>query len=330
MNRDKTIVMNDALIVKYLSGEAAPEEAQALTDWIRQPDNRIHYERLASTWNATHPKKPGRVSKEDAWKKLTNEVIEIRKQRYPGFFKQKWMALGIAASLLLVTGGSVFYISFRGNDADNMSIKTSNSSRQVVFSDSSKAVLYHNTSISFPGQFHGDLREIKLQQGEAFFKIAHNVEKPFIIHTPVADITVIGTSFNVVVNRQQLKVDVSEGRVMINNYRDSAFLDAGAVAIVDSEHKNIAIDNSTDTNAWGYATRRFVFKDTPLNQIIESLEKAYPCTIQVAHKSIENCKMTASFNNNSAENIVNLIAESLNLSVTRNGTSFILDGQGCP
>jgi ferric-dicitrate binding protein FerR (iron transport regulator) len=117
---------------------------------------------------------------------------------------------------------------------------------------------------------------------------------------------------------------------MVVSAYDTAYLEAGFTGMVQAGGNAIQIWGTVNANAWGYATRHFVFKDTPLKEVISSLEKAYPNTIRVRTKNINNCNLTVTFDNVSAEKMVDLIAETLNLSVTRDGSVFILEGEGCP
>jgi ferric-dicitrate binding protein FerR (iron transport regulator) len=88
--------------------------------------------------------------------------------------------------------------------------------------------------------------------------------------------------------------------------------------------------SAANVNIWGYATHKFKFKNTPLSEIFDCLEKSYPYSIKVQNEAIKNCKLTAEFENKSAEYIITLIAETLDLTLTKNGHVFILQGKGCP
>src|SRR5262249_25832068 len=151
----------------------------------------------------------------------------------------------------------------------------------------------------YPVKFSKKNREITFSKGEAFFQVAHDREKPFVIHTPRVNVRVIGTEFNVSVNNLQTEVSVKEGKVLVYDSNDSTYLTAGLNGVFKPDEKTNVNDNAVDNNVWSYATRKLVFKDTPLKSVIKDLEKAYSCSISTANKDISKCKLTATFENDS-------------------------------
>jgi transmembrane sensor len=202
--------------------------------------------------------------------------------------------------------------------------------REFTLPDSSTAVLHKNSVIEYREEFKGKTREVNFKKGEAFFRVAHNVTKPFIIHTALADIQVVGTAFNVEQRDQVLEVSVDEGKVLVITPSGSHYLEKGAHARIEAGDADpVQVDKAADSNRWGYATRRFSFKDTPMDEVVQRMEKAYPFTIQLSSPALGNCKLTATFDHLSAEEMLTLIAETLNFKVTKHDTVYILEGNGC-
>jgi len=330
MKDENEILINDELIVKYLTGEADPEEAIALQGWLESPDNRAYFDSFQAIWERTYPSKnlqpPNRQKVWNALQQqLGNGTPEIKNQTtiFNPFFK-------IAASLLiLITAATLVYFFTKGyNFSKPISIYSGNELREMVLPDSSQVVLSRNSTITYDEQFKGNWREVSFS-GEAFFNVKQNQDKPFVIHTKLADITVVGTSFNIAQSKDKLEVSVTEGKVMVITPQDSAYIESGYSAIVNAGVAIIAENNFNDTNNWAYATRKFNFKNTRLHDVFRCIEKSFPFTIDVRNKAIENCRLTANFENTSADYMVSLIAETLNLSVTKNDHVFILEGNGC-
>ena len=68
MKNKNDIVVNDELIARYLSGEATPDEAEALIDWLAEPGNQEHFEEMQATWDVTYPSKAKvTFNKDVAW-----------------------------------------------------------------------------------------------------------------------------------------------------------------------------------------------------------------------------------------------------------------------
>lgn len=330
MKRDYDIGIKDELIVRYLAGEAGPEEAMALQDWLMLAENRAHFESIQQTWEQTTPSKTFRsVDVQQAWTKVDIQTKPAVMWKSKSAAHRHILILRIAAALLIpILASLLIYIRLH-KPVEMVAVATADSLKNVNLPDNSTATLHHNSRLMYPAAFGESERNVELVQGEAFFTVTSNAQKPFIIHTSLADIRVVGTAFNVALKGHQLEVSVKEGKVLVYTSQDSSYLAAGFTGIVPAMGA-IRIKDSVHTNTWGYATHRLIFKDTPLREVIDDIEKAYPCAIALGNTNINNCRLTATFDNDSAENLLNLIAETLNLSVVKNGTVFTLQGEGCP
>jgi transmembrane sensor len=209
-------------------------------------------------------------------------------------------------------------------------VASGNVIREFTLPDRSTAVLNKNTVIEYPEAFGSDKREVSFKQGEAFFRVASDAEKPFIIHTTLADVQVVGTAFNIIQHGEVLEVSVDEGKVLVVTATSRQYLEAGTRARVSTGADPVQIDRTADLNTWGYATRKFAFKDTPLSAVVQCIEKAYPYSIRLHNPALGNCKLTVTFDHLSAEEMLTLIAETLNLTVTKHDTVYTMEGSGCP
>jgi ferric-dicitrate binding protein FerR (iron transport regulator) len=327
------IVITDELIGRYLAGEAGPDEAMDLQEWLKDRENRLRYEALAASWDAAFPEqKPREVRSAHAWAELEEKMQPLRvvkKKRLASASRNLW--LRVAASVVLLIGVGVFMVVRLGDEPVPMhQLATADAIREFILPDSSTAVLHKNSEIEYREAFKGKTREVNFKKGEAFFRVAHNLTKPFIIHTTLADIQVVGTAFNVEKSDRALEISVDEGKVLVITSAGSHYLEKGAHARIEAgDAEPVQLDRAADSNAWGYATRRFSFKDTPMNQVVQRMEKAYPFTIEFSSPSLGNCKLTATFDHLSAEEMLTLIAETLNFKVTKHDTVYILEGNGC-
>jgi len=236
----------------------------------------------------------------------------------------------MAASLALFIATGLGYYYHRATvSSDPVVLSTADTPQHIRLSDHSVVILNRHSTFSYPESFAGGRREVDLLKGEGFFDITPDRDKPFVIHTATGSIQVIGTVFNVIVDERHLQVGVKEGKVMVFTGLDSVLVIPGTEARITPGRTTIEIDTDADINDWGYATGLFVFKDTPLSQVISKIEKSHPFQIRISNQNINNCRLTATFENVSAENMLSLIAETLNLSVTRNGKIFTITGEGC-
>jgi transmembrane sensor len=323
MKSENDLKVNDELIAKYLSGEATPEEAMALHDWLEIPANKTLFDQFESTWNATNPTTIRSVNKQAAWQKIGVQAAAPKgRQRV---MRGNVRTIAIAASVLIAAVAAVFWL--RSNPSSNMDVvMTLDSTKNITLPDNSRITMYHNTGVMIPKTF--DKREVTLVKGEAYFAVEKNEAKPFVVHAGFANIRVVGTEFNVTVNNDEVMVGVNEGKVLFYTDNDSIFVEKGMAVVMKPAKPAEPVD--INSNNWAYATRRLVFKDTPMSDVIGAVEKTYGRSIRISNDNVKNCKLTATFDNDSVENIVLLIAETLNLTLEKNGQAFILDGTGCP
>lgn len=320
MKSESELKVNDELIAKYLSGDATPEEAMILHDWLEIDGNKTQFDQLRVTWEATNPgKKIRRPDKDGAWRK-----IGAAKDRERSMIPVT-RSIAIAASILIAAVAALLY--FRSGPASDTSVVTTlDSTKNITLPDNSRITMYRNTALVIPNEF--DKREVTLVKGEAFFSIEENEAKPFVVRAGFANIRVVGTEFNVVMNDNEVIVGVSEGKVLFYSGADSILVEKGTAASLRPHTPPQTV--SMNSNTWAYATRMLVFKDTPMSDVIGAVEKTYGRRIRVSNDNVKKCKLTATFDDDSVENIVLLIAETLNLKLEQNGQAYILDGEGCP
>jgi len=325
MNSENEIEINDELIARYLSGEASPEEALALMDWLRQPDNKSHFEKFESTWNAVGNVKKPKFNPQQAWSK-----INVQKEKtHTHFLGMSASMVRIAASLLIVAVcGIVLYLQF-GRQAQN-TFATLDQTDVLNLPDQSKITLYHQTTIDYPVEFNAHERQVNLVKGEAFFEVAPDKQKPFVVHTATADIKVVGTKFNVVAHDDHTEISVEEGTVLVYTASDSVLLTKGLTSITyRNEAQPIHTTPTSTVNGWAYATQKLVFKNTPLPQAIHDIQKTYACQIEVRNPAINECTINVTFDRDSVGKIITLVADVLNLRVKKDGDVYILEGEGC-
>lgn len=320
--------INDELIVRYLTGDADPDEAVAVADWLKVEENRAYFSEFAATWRQAAGEKELRPDKPAAWKRVS-EGLHIPASQATRGRSLSTVLLGIAAVLLAVAMASYFlFFSTPPQPARPLSaVTTTDGFRFVEFPDRSAVTLNRQTELQYPDQFDHNSRRVRLIRGEAFFSVTSDAGRPFIVEANGVEIRVLGTEFNVQIQEAATVIHVREGRVLVRTTTDSATLLTGLTGSVNGGH--IAVTDYPVGNLYSYATQRLVFDDATLGQVIRDLEESYPYTFELKNPSLENCRLTANFYKDDIDKIVNLVAETLNLTVAKNGRHFTLEGEGC-
>ncbi|QRR01442.1 FecR domain-containing protein [Dyadobacter sandarakinus] len=148
----------------------------------------------------------------------------------------------------------------------------------IVLPDGSKAWLNAVSSLRFPTAFTGKERKVEIT-GEVYFEVAHNAKMPFVVATSQAQVTVLGTHFNVMAypDENVLKTTLLEGSVRVSNHAGkSAMLIPGQQARIKTVSGQIGIADDIDIEkemAWknGY----FQFQDDNLEQVMRQISRWY-------------------------------------------------------
>ncbi|SKB38478.1 FecR family protein [Sphingobacterium nematocida] len=145
---------------------------------------------------------------------------------------------------------------------------------RITLPDGTRAFVNAASKLYYPQQF-GNTREIQLE-GEAYFEVAHDAKKPFIIHSGQQELRVLGTKFNL--NSYTTEKSITtllEGRVELENrnVKQKVILKPGQQALVSKSEINVKEVMVSDYIGW--TQNVFIFNDVPLTDIMEQLERWY-------------------------------------------------------
>jgi transmembrane sensor len=166
---------------------------------------------------------------------------------------------------------------------------------KLVLSDGTQVWLNSETRLKFPVQFVTDERLVELS-GEAYFEVAHNSKKPFIVNTlKEAKVRVYGTSFNINAysDNHEVAVTLSEGKVAVSkNGSAQLVLKPGQQAIVTSE-TDISVNN-VDAAAFGaWKDGLLVFDNLSMEEITKLLSRWYDVDFKFEDDTIKDFRFSA-------------------------------------
>jgi ferric-dicitrate binding protein FerR (iron transport regulator) len=202
-----------------------------------------------------------------------------------------------------------------------------------ILPDGSSVTLNKGAVLEYPSKFRKGPRQVQLT-GEAYFEVKHDEKKPFIITSGNVKVEVLGTSFyvNTCQSSGQMEVILNSGKVKVyfsDDAEHGLILSPGEKADVSCEDHSLRMEVNTDENYLSWKTGRLVFSNTPLPEIIRILEKDYHAHIELANPDLTHCLVTATFENQSLEAVINVLKATLNLQVSVSGQTIILTGGIC-
>lgn len=201
----------------------SPADQADLDRWLAEsPTHKAAYWRLEEGWRQT-----------DRLRALYDPV----EMRQPA--QRRWHSIAsfaLAASLVIAVVGSAMWP--RREPAQIVNLETHIGERRTArLPDGSTIDLNTNTKLRLA--FEGERRSAWVSGGEAYFQIAHDPARPFVIHAGGHDVTVLGTKFSVRRERDLLRVAVVQGAVQLKGVGrgaalGSTVLPSGSTAVANS------------------------------------------------------------------------------------------------
>ncbi len=299
--------INWELAARVLSGEASDEERSHFDLWLAIDDNQIEWNNIAkSMGEADSTLIAEKVDVEQAWRRI-KPITVSKNNRTIRMFRAG--AVAAAASVIIAVA---MYLNPSDKIASNEQFRvaqTSNTIEQLDLNDGSLIDLNRNSSIRYPSLFSAEQRALTLS-GEAFFDVASDKDRPFVISTQQIQIKVIGTAFNVkaLPNTSLSEVSVHEGIVSVSSMLDpnnSLTLTAGDKAIFNAENNTWVKMQLANNNYIAWKTKKIAFKNEELPAAIALIEDVYYVKLNMPHDFDASSKMiTTTFDKYTIEHIV--------------------------
>lgn len=279
----KNKMISEELIDKVLAGEASAAEAEEVSSWLATDEGQWF---LSSHMDcmllADQPDldRGGLVPTYDMYEAIQKR---IRKRSRAMAFLQYGLAAALLFLLFVFIGGR-----YGLYPSDTLSEENTYVSRgkqmSVLFADGSKAIVNAGSHLSYPKRFGFSKRVVTLD-GEAYFDIARNPMRPFIIRIGDAEVRVFGTQFNVKAypEEETVTVGLESGKVSFRS-GDSIDVDLtpGEMLSYNKSSQNYSVeklDDITMLSAW--KTDILCLDDTPLDEITAILSRLFDVDFQV-------------------------------------------------
>ncbi len=194
---------------------------------------------------------------------------------------------------------------------------------KLVLADGTTVWLNSDSYIRFPVAFSGDKRQVELR-GEAYFEVAKNMEKPFIVRINDYDICVTGTQFNVRdYSNESVVTTLVEGSIQLERGKQIQKLVPGQQALLVNGRWIIKEVDVTDFIGWREGA--FNFKEVCLENIINELARWYDFDVYYQNAEVKNYHFTAWFRRNaSIEEVIEVLEKTKKIQMRLDGKTLIV------
>ncbi|NOZ35992.1 MAG: FecR family protein [Chlorobi bacterium] len=322
------------LIIKYLTGELNNDEQQLLNIWLAEDANHQQvfddYKEIWSLSEQQHIPEIETINVENEWQNFKQKV-NFNKESYSIKPKKRNVSfVRIAAIVLIFLSLGIAGMYLFGNKKQK--IYAANEILETKLPDNTEVSVNKHSELIYDKNFNKKERKVELK-GEAFFKVAKNKSKPFIIKAESFYVEVLGTQFYVNSDYNNRQVIVKEGTVAVYQYkdkRDKVVLHAGDKVIFDKKENKIRKIENTDNNYLAWKTKVFDFRNQRLDNIFLTLENSYNIHFEFVNPELKKCRQTVSFKNQSINEILNVLRATFDkLTFRKEGKTIYVDGKSC-
>lgn len=316
------------------AGGWGDRQRAALASWLDESTaHRVSFLRLEATWNETarlqtlatgalQPQPPARGSWQDSpyFAGLAGDAPAIapttvrRNKAGRSHRTRRWPLLAaVAASLLaiaVIMGGLAWQ---DATHVDRGEWQTTLGAQRIVqLADGSTATLGSNSQLR--AALSRRERDLYLPRGEAFFDVAHDAARPFIVHADAFRVIAVGTRFDVRHEEDSLRVVVTHGLVRLQSAQDPRLattdLPAGSVALVRDgavSVRQVPLDEAREFLTWrdGYVA----FHGTPLAEAVTEFNRYNPHQIVIADPSLDALRVGGNFRLDNSAGFVRLMQQ---------------------
>jgi len=307
--------MTKELLNKYLNNNCTPQEVDEVIHWMKQQSFYNESKELGKIdWQQF--KEDDTIVSGEKLDTLLDKIHHKLNIEEPRTIQMKsisiisWLSK-VAAIIIIPVLAFLFYTISENNKLTNQIASVSVDSLEVIapvgsrtvveLSDGSLVYLNYGSRIKYPQNFSGKTRRVTLS-GEAYFEVAHNPDKPFVVITGLIDVKAVGTVFNVNAysENNEIATTLVEGKVLVEKIKNNGNTET-IEELIPGQHviyeKNTGIVKSSQEQvdkfiAW--KDGKLVFDNDPIEQVAQRLSRMFNVDIEVDDK-VKQYKYTVTF-----------------------------------
>jgi len=314
----------DQLMERYVTGKVSEQERKKIEAWLD----------VMKTEDNTDLE----LSDEDEariFQKLTSsqttvdDVVALRPKRKARL--DRWM-LRIAASLVIVSIVSYTAWYFTASTENQLKVVSKNGVEKIILNDGSLVWMRGESKVMYYEKQNDGARYTTFE-GEALFEVVKDASHPFIVQCGDVKVKVLGTSFSIKTNPDQVELTVLTGKVNLSSSTNMEGIDVlpqekviyksnGEFEKLSTNQQEIAsITKNTDYN--------MQFTNNRMDDVIERIESKFNVSVKLSDKNIRNCQITVDFTDQSLEKSLQLITEVLDVTYSIKDNTVTITGTGC-
>lgn len=274
--------MDEQLLIRFLTHNCSPDETRQIADWmVADPANAQWLFEMEEVWALKQEVKFSQKKQiDEAYTCFTSHLENKIPQKTISFTR----FLKYAAAILLIGILSTQLYLLREREPEMNTVEVPKGGHaSLILSDGTKVWLNAQSKLTYPSHFTGKNRYVYLE-GEGFFEVARNEKSPFIVDSPLLDVRVLGTVFNIkAYPGEATAVTLAKGKVevLIDALERTIALQPNE-QVLYSKEKGVKINKSVDISSLKqWTSGELLFINQPLNGILKELERQFDIMITI-------------------------------------------------
>jgi ferric-dicitrate binding protein FerR (iron transport regulator) len=317
---DKEYVEYQDLIIKFLAGEIIDSEFTMLKSWLeKSPENRRIFDKENELWQETaFQSRLEHYKVDSAWSNISFRLgLGKRDNASVTVIRKSTYIFLIAAACLagLIAIGSL-YVSLRPKNipASVVSASTTISTKEgekahIFLPDSTEIVLNSGSSIQYDRNYNIKDRIVRFT-GEAYFNVATNHEKPFVVKLDHMNVAATGTRFNIFSfsNEDRVETTLEEGVIQVSIAGvDPIRMKSGEQIVYFVKSKKVQLSEVATDTYTSWKENKLRFNDTPFEEVLRRIGRKYNVRFEITSRDLLNLKYTATFIDESIEEVMQML-----------------------
>lgn len=303
-----------------------PESTEVISGWLEwldaDPRNQDAFARARQIWQLTEP-------------------VEAAPHRVTRSRLRRYLPLAAAAAVMGITVGVIGWVTQSPHTISYVTAR--GETRRVGLADGSHLDLAGDSTLTV--RISKTRRDINLLKGEAYFQVAHDKTRPFVVQTGILHVTAVGTAFNVRTSVDRVSVAVEEGVVVVDPRAEATAGDppshgVSTVAATEStspisvrrgQEVTIALTQSNvhvvpiePRSVASWRAGRLHFAREPLRTVLESVRAASGVDIRLADPAVGDLLFTGTVFNDQVSQWADGLPVVFPVSVRRQGESILV------
>ena len=307
------------IIIRYLDGSAALEEKMLLLRWLKQSDgNRDDFAVTRDLWLSCNVAAGNELEVDIALEKLKDRILlEQGRMEKESLTERKTLSVvlrwtRVAAVLLLLLGIGYGIGRWREHSVSdvivqNQLITAKGSKGRFTLPDGSVVWLNSETKLTYPNQFTGNRRFVSLE-GEAYFEVAKDAKKPFVVQAGEIDVEVLGTCFDLdsYSSGEFVETALLNGSVKISGkaLKDPVYLKPNELFRYRKSDQIASVEEAKVGLYADWIKDRLVFDNDCLADILISMEGRYNMDIECPKQFAASTRLSFTIRQESIEEVM--------------------------